>query len=138
VPEPNETDLDGRPRVTGAAVDMGAYESPISAEVDINPNTLNLASKGNWISCNIRLPDGYDVADIDPDSVYLEFLENKVQAESVQVDGQAATAKFSRSQVQDIIDIGQVELTITGELTDGTVFEGTDVIRVIDKGGSKK
>ncbi|GAH30081.1 unnamed protein product, partial [marine sediment metagenome] len=29
------------------------------------------------------------------------------------------------------------ELTITGELTDGTIFEGTDVIRVIDKAGKK-
>ena len=29
------------------------------------------------------------------------------------------------------------ELTVSGELTDGTVFEGTDVIRVIDKGGRK-
>lgn len=30
---------------------------------------------------------------------------------------------------------GEIELTITGRLTDGTVFEGTDVIRVINKGG---
>jgi hypothetical protein len=30
-----------------------------------------------------------------------------------------------------------VELTITGQLTDGTVFEGTDTINVIDKAGKK-
>ncbi len=32
---------------------------------------------------------------------------------------------------------GQAKLTITGQLTNGTFFEGTDVIRVIDKAGKK-
>jgi len=35
------------------------------------------------------------------------------------------------------VDIEEVELTINAQLTDGTVFEGRDVIRVIDKGGKK-
>lgn len=48
-----------------------------------------------------------------------------------------AIVRFSRSEVQGILDVGQVELTISGELTDGTVFEGTDIIRVIDKGNRK-
>ncbi len=33
--------------------------------------------------------------------------------------------------------MGEVELTVSGELTDVTIFEGTDVIRVTDKGGRK-
>ena len=42
---------------------------------------------------------------------------------------------FSREDVQSILSIGDIELTITGQLTDGTVFEGTDTIKVIDKAG---
>jgi len=117
---------------------MGAFEYRPStpAEVDIDPDTLNLTSKGNWITSLIWLPEDYSVADIDPNSV---FLEDEVRADLFRVDEeeQVAIAKFSRSEVQGILNLGWVELTVSGELTDGTVFEGTDVIRVIDKGGRK-
>ncbi|GAI04166.1 unnamed protein product, partial [marine sediment metagenome] len=42
--------------------------------------------------------------------------------------------KFDRTSVQELLEVGdEVEIVITGELTDGTSFEGTDTIRVIDK-----
>ncbi|MCK4435140.1 hypothetical protein KAU92_06580, partial [Candidatus Bathyarchaeota archaeon] len=34
----------------------------ISATVDIEPNTLNLKSEGEWITCYIELPEGYNVS----------------------------------------------------------------------------
>jgi hypothetical protein len=136
--DPNETDLDGKPRIIGGRIDMGAYEYslPVSVVVDIDPDTLNLSSKGNWITCYIRLPEDYDVADIDSNGV---FLETEIQAESLKLDEeqQVAIAKFDRSDVQDILTVGDIELTITGRLTDGTVFEATDVIRVLNNGGKK-
>jgi parallel beta-helix repeat protein/predicted outer membrane repeat protein len=136
IAEPNETDLDGRPRVINGRIDMGAYEySPtIPAEVRIIPRTINLASKGNWITCYIWLPQEYDVADIEPDSI---FLENKIQPEQflLNEDKQVAIAKFDRDKVQAIFDVGEIELTILGQLIDGTIFEATDTIKVIDKAG---
>ena len=136
IAEPNETDLDGKPRVIGGRIDMGAYESPVPAEVRIVPRTINLASEGKWITCYISLPEDYNVADIDPNCV---LLEDEIQAESFRVDEQqqVAIVRFSRSEVQNILEPGEVELTVSGELTDGTRFEGNDIIRVIDKGDKK-
>ena len=136
IAEPNETDLDGKPRVINSRIDMGAYESPIFAEARILPRTINLASKGKWITCYIWLPEGYNVADIEPNSV---LLERQIKAEQLVVNEQeqVAIARFDREGVQPILEVGDINLKITGRLTDGTVFEGTDTIKVLNKAGSK-
>jgi hypothetical protein len=46
-------------------------------------------------------------------------------------------AKFSRSELQDVLDVGEVELTVSGDLRKVIKFEGTDVVKVIDKAGRK-
>ena len=113
---------------------------PIEAEIDINPDTLNLQSKGKWISCHIWLPEDYDVADVNSYSV---LLEDEIEAEWIWADEQEQIlmAKFSRSALQEILaeleTPIQVELLVTGELIDGTIFEGTDTVKVIDKGKQK-
>jgi hypothetical protein len=109
---------------------------PIPAEIRIIPRTINLANKGNWLTCYIRLPEDYDVADIDPNSI---LLEGQIQPEQLSVDEQkqVAIANFSRGELRRIINTGEVELTIIGRLTDGSVFEGKDIIRLTYTGGPK-
>lgn len=46
--------------------------------------------------------------------------------------------KFSRVKVQQILEADEVELIISGELFNGARFEGTDTIRIIDKGSRGK
>lgn len=113
-----------------------APEFVVDAEVDIDPDTLNLKSKGKWLTCYIWLPEDCNVADIQPDSVHLENEPNAIHADWLWFDEQeqVVMARFKRSDVQEMLEPGEVELTIAGRLVDGTYFEGTDTIKVIDKG----
>ena len=40
--------------------------------------------------------------------------------------------KFDRQKLISLLEVGDAELTVAGELCDGTPFEGSDTIRVID------
>ena len=123
--------------------------SGIEAEaVDINPKTLNLKSNGTWITVLIRLPEDYEVSDINVTTVQLEA----VPAAWGNVEGNKLMVKFDRQTVIDYIwafklyHMGiewpsplpkegvEVELLITGELVDGTPFDGSGTVRVIYKG----
>jgi hypothetical protein len=48
-----------------------ASPETISSTLDIKPDTLNLDSKGRWITAYIELPEGYDVGNIDLTSIRL-------------------------------------------------------------------
>ena len=115
----------------------------ISATVDITPDTLNLKSKGKWITCRIELPEGYNASDIDPNTIMLNgsipvdpFWVDKPRqsVEGDYYDGVShLMVKFNRTAVREFIlaqgiTYGNVTLTITGEV-DGTPFEGSDIIR---------
>ena len=114
-------------------------EPVVQATIDLDPDTLNLKSKGNWVTAYIELPEGHDVADVDLATV---LLEETIPAPSHPAnvgdhdhDGVPdLMVKFSR---QDLIAYlkangltsGDVELAVTGYV-DSVPFEGTDSIRV--------
>ncbi|MCK4733445.1 MAG: hypothetical protein KAT65_13415, partial [Methanophagales archaeon] len=107
--------------------------------IDFDPDTLNLQSEGKWVTTYIELSEGSDVSAITVSTV---MLNDQLQAEihpteigDYDDDGIAdLMVKFDWSAVQEILEAGdEVEITVTGELTEGTPFEGSDVIRVIDQ-----
>lgn len=106
------------------------------AGVPVSIGTLIVQIEGKWITWYMWLPQEYDVADIKPDSI---LLNGVIEAAWRWIDEeeQVLMAKFSRSEVQNIVEPGEVELTVIGKLTDGTKFEGSDTIIVIDKGGKE-
>jgi len=132
VPDWLTTDFDGDPRIMGIAVDIGADECgvpTVPATIDIDPDTLNLKSKGVF-TAYITLPEGYDVADIDMGTVTCEGAP----AVRGVTDGSILIAKFNRQDLNGVPTGKEVELTVSGNLLDGTPFTGSDIIRVISKG----
>ncbi|MFX1510186.1 MAG: hypothetical protein ACFFBR_07790 [Promethearchaeota archaeon] len=108
-------------------------ESTIPATIDIDPDTLNLRSQGEWITANITPPEGYLITDI---VIATIVLEGEIPAEWGDFQDGILMVKFNRAAVIDYIRItlglteGEVTLTITGAIAD-TSFEGYDTIRVI-------
>jgi hypothetical protein len=119
----------------------------IQAEIDIDPDTLNLRSRGRWITCYIELPGGLDPREIDASTVLLNGaarpeLDPKygfVKSETSYImdhdeDGIfERMVKFDRRMVMEALIPGEyVLLTVTGQLNDGTEFQGKDTIRIVN------
>jgi len=127
-------------------------EEIIEAIVDVDPNTLNLNSGGNWITCYIELPAGYDVNDIDGQTVTLENIKAHMGKEgwacpqastgnTMDHDGDGVMermVKFDRSAVAAILKPGVATVTVMGKLPNHTTLHGTDLLKVIGKGGDQK
>jgi len=82
---------------------------------------------------------GFDANNIDVSTI---LLNNTIPADKTtgigDYDGDNITdliVKFDRSDVQKILRVGdKVNITVSGKTYDGNQFEGSDTIRVIDKG----
>ena len=107
--------------------------SEIPAGVRIAPEILNRNASGVFTAF-ITLPEDYDVANITVSTVKCEgasALSGTVSAS----DSGTLVVKFDRVDLRGDLPAGDaVEMTVTGELTDGTGFEGSDLVKVIAKG----
>jgi len=117
----------------------------LDAEVDLNPDALNLVSKGESITVYIALPRGIDLSNIDVSSILLNKTIPVKPSAPVTIgdynnDGVPdLMVKFDRSQVINYVlahvpnsaRFMAVTLTVTGYLNDGTAFRGSDTIRII-------
>jgi hypothetical protein len=125
----------------------GPVETIIDASVDVDPDTLNLNSKGNWVTCYIELPEGYDIADVNALNVTLAGVKAHVGEEgwaspetrivnTVDLDGDKVPermVKFDRSEVQAALNLGDNTVLVQGKLPGYVTFRGTDVIHVTGK-----
>ncbi|UCE37622.1 MAG: right-handed parallel beta-helix repeat-containing protein [Thermoplasmata archaeon] len=110
--------------------------SIILADLDVDPDTLNLKSNGRWVTAYIILPEGMDASDIDFDTISLGDGTFEVGGEYGEFNSNVCMAKFDRSELEDQIGSPNeaLELIVTGELKDGTPLRGSDTIRVICPG----
>lgn len=115
----------------------------ITADAKITPRSLNLGSKGRWVSCRIsNLSGGFTVGDIDPATVCIKAINGEDLTTAVCRDpgspmqsNDSLMIKFLRSDVISAIptDATSAEITVTGSgiTKDGESFEftGNDTIK---------
>jgi len=130
--------------VVGVLVSTAPSAAITVEEVEIHPETLNLESNGRWITVFTSLPEEYEVSDINVTTVQLGIIP----AAWGKVGGNKLMVKFDRQMLIDYIwayklyhmqipipqEGVEVDLTVSGELYDGTPFEGSGTIRVINRG----
>ncbi len=122
------------------------FSLSLAEEVTIKfePETLNTNNKGSGSVVTVKVypPAGYSADDIVPDSVIIADIGgNTTNIGPIKwtiEDGHSVfKAKYSRQEILDVIRAsqltGDVEITITGLLKDGTGFIGSDSTTVKNK-----
>jgi len=106
--------------------------SPLrSLTLDIDPDTLNLKSKGRWITAYLSAENA-SVHDMDVSTI---LLQDALAPERWDYQDDALMLKFDRQELIAILEVGEsVEIKLTGKWEDGTAFEAYDSIRVIERG----
>jgi len=141
--EPNETDADGKPRVIGGRIDMGAYEATIETKADlrVSPKVINRNSKMPKVLAMVRLPEGVTRDQIDSNEPLLlypggiEALNQYViQHRRGEAQGTNIFAFFDKTSLMGAVsENGRVELQVVGRLKAGRYFYGTDTVEIIDR-----
>jgi len=121
----------------------------VCASIDIKPDTLNLGSKGRWITSYIELLEGLDLNNINVSSILLNDTIPVASSTPATIDDYDndgipdLMVKFDRAKVIQYIlaHVNRAELiegrsititlTITGKFEDGTTFKGNDTIRMV-------
>lgn len=119
------------------AANFGQQAKQCTVLVHINPRTLNLKSKGRWITVYIIVSEECNANDIDVSTIK---INDTIVAETkpVNVENNALMVKFSRAAIQSYIlktanlndKFVEVSLTVSGKLG-GNYFVATDSITVI-------
>lgn len=103
-----------------------------------DPDTLNLKrsprSGAIWVNCSITLPEGYNASDVNTSTV---LMNGTVPADlgALSITDSCLVVRFNRTLVSDLIlskgiMYGNVTLTVTAQLLNGTMIEGSDTIGV--------
>ncbi|MBA7708522.1 hypothetical protein ES703_117424 [subsurface metagenome] len=111
----------------------------IPATIDFDPDNLNPKSQGNWVTVYIEFPecDDCSVSDIDINTILLNGVfpaeDHPTGIGDHDGDGKLdLMVKFDRQALIGSLMPGQnVDMIISGELSDGTPFEGKDIIDVL-------
>lgn len=111
--------------------DAEILDSAITADVRVEPQSLNLNSMGNYVNVKVEgFPDNpeYIPLDVDGTSVLIEGISCESKYGTWNED--KYITKADRLLIEDAIGApgDEIELEVTGKLIDGTKFRGTAII----------
>lgn len=146
--EPSSNIIDGVIVNDGTVTVIQPPDKPVLAIIDLEYDTINLKknARNKLITSYIELP-GHDVNDIvlstirmitpSGDSIRIypgtevgDYDEDAIPDLAVKFDMSTLVSYLSNDDKASYY----AELSITGELVDGTTFEGSDTVRVINMG----
>jgi len=117
----------------------------VIAKVDFDPDTLNLKSKGKWVTAYVELPEDYDASKIDISSILLngKVPTSAKPAEIGDCDSDGISdlmVKFDRASVMELAGktIPDDYVVEVEGLVAGIRFVGIDTIRIISPGKKDK
>ncbi len=148
----------GQPICHGCGIIL-EWDEEIEATIDIDPDSLNLNSKGKYVTVYIELPEEYGVHNIELSTVKIikigdTAVELPAEAHPSEIgdhDGDGLPdlmVKFCRHDLLEaILDIigdddhgtFETEIVVSGGLIDGTLFIGCDLVSCMlkdDKDGT--
>ncbi|HUW67022.1 MAG TPA: hypothetical protein VMW20_03135 [Candidatus Nanoarchaeia archaeon] len=102
--------------------------------ISITPAILNLAqTEAQFVFVHTEI--SYDSVNTDPGSLTLEADDPTVIATAIKTESDTLgnlVVMFDRADVAGIVYVGEVTLTLTGEMDNEKPFTGSDTIRVVD------
>jgi hypothetical protein len=128
-------DLDEPVVIVPVTFEVGSTE----AVLNVDPNTINLASNGKWIEVNMWLPSGFDCEGVLPETFFFQGgLGTVMPPERYECSFDAEMGlyklhfKFNREAVEAVLEEGEfVEVMVAGEIDCVTYMVGYDTVRVI-------
>ena len=109
----------------------------IPAGVKFNKKRLDLNSN-QILNAFITLPDGYNVTEINVSTVRCEGASAELEGGGVIPGKDTFEAKFKIPEMEGVPTGDNVTITVTGELYDGRLFEGSNTLEVVRSGKPPK
>ena len=108
---------------------LSEEDAEVKVTLDIDPDTLNLKSKGRWITAYLSAQNA-SLQDIDVSTI---LLQEALTPERWDHQDDVLMLKFNRQELIAMLEVGEsVEIMLSGKWKDGTALEAHDRIRVIN------
>ncbi len=112
---------------------------PISVNLVIDPDTINMKSNGKWVTAYITLPSSYSANNIDVNSIKLSYGNKSVSASKYKVKNGILVVKFEKDKIKNLFSnsITNATVSVTGKILSNDQyleFEGSDDVTIKQNG----